>query len=201
MDITFKKADGSLIVTDEDRRLARIGNLTLRFTLQPVAVDTVLLFAGIVPFSKDELRTRMGARGLDISSPLASTIALKLYNMRGKTANGKPVAFLPQEQREDGLGLGHLPLLEMIGAGPLTFPDHDALEEELVEFLRRVTATNNVASARLEEMYSEGGFPSAPNGRITHEWPPYRGPVEQGTAAAVSTGLFLLLHSGMETKH
>ena len=71
----------------------------------------------------------------------------KLFKSRGKVANGKPVLLLPQEQKEDGLGLGHLPLLEMIVAGPLTFPEPDVVEREMVE-------TNNVALARLEELYS-----------------------------------------------
>ena len=65
------------------------------------------------------------------------------------------------------------------------------MEEELVEFLRAVSPTNNVALARLEELYTEEGFPSAPSGRISFEWPPYRGPVEQEAAASTPvTGLW-----------
>ena len=186
LDISYKKSDGTAAAAGD----GGMGNLALRFTLQPMAVDSFQLFAGLVPFSKAELRTKLGARGLDISTPLASTIAIKLYSVRGKVANGRPVLLLPQEQKDEGLGLGHLPLLEMIGAGTLTFPDHDRLELESVELLCHINPKNNVTLARLEELYSEDGFPAIPTGKIPFKWPAYRGPVDQGTANTGSTGLY-----------
>ena len=146
----------------------------------PATVDTFFLYAGIVPWSKEVLQAKLQAVGQDLGSPLASTLAVMLYRQQ----NGRPVKLLPQERKEDGLGLGHLPLLELIGPGILTFPTHEAIEQELVEFLRTTNPTNNVSPARLVEMYSAEGFPTTATGRIAFELPGSSG----GTGEPSCTG-------------
>ena len=49
------------------------------------------------------------------------------------------------------------------------------LGAELMAFLRAVQPTNNMALTRLEERYSEEGFPAAPSGRINFMCPSYGG--------------------------
>ena len=179
LDISFKKG-GAEVAAEDIARVTVGGRLALRLTILPGTVDTFFLFGGIVPCSVEELREKLVECGQELSSPLASTIAVKLQVGRGKSLNGRPIKLLPTEDVEDGFGLGHLPLLELIGGGVPVLPDHDDLEKELTNFLRAVQATNNVAPPRLLERYTPDGFPSAVSGRVTFEWPAYRGPV--GTA-------------------
>ena len=186
LEITFKKRDGSILATEADREAAQVGNLCVRFTVLPGAVDTFYLYAGIVPFARDELQAKLQEKGLDLSSPLCSTIPLRLFNSRGKWANARPVKLLLQEQGRDGFCFGHLPLLELIGPGQRVFPDHDAIEQEMVALLRAVALTNNVASARLAALYTTEGFPSVPTGKISFEWPECRGPA--GAPGAAGSG-------------
>ena len=153
LEITFKKRDGSILATEADREAAQVGNLCVRFTVLPGTVDTFYLYAGIVPFARDELQAKLQEKGLDLSSPLCSTIPLRLFNSRGKWANARPV------KGGDGFGFGHF--LELIGPGQRVFPDHDAIEQEMVALLRAVALTNNVASARLAARAS----PQSPRGR------------------------------------
>ena len=56
----------------------------------------------------------------------------------------------------------------------------------MVALLRAVAPTNNVASARLAALYTAEGFPSVPTGKISFEWPEYRGPA--GAPGAAGSG-------------
>ena len=198
LDITFKRAGGAVVEPVDVDRVTDGGRLALRFTLLPGTVDTFFLFGGIVPYSVNELRERLRDRGQNLASPLASTIAVKLHVSRTKAQNGRPVKLLPQEEEGDDFGLGHLPLLELVGPGIPVLPDHDDIEAELVAFLRAVQPTNNVALARLEERYSEEGFPAAASGRINYSWPSYRGPVDL-EATGTATGCSLIFSHSAAT--
>ena len=122
------------------------------------------------------------------------TVALKLFKKAGKVTNGHPLVLLPAERPEDGLGLGHLPLLEVVGAQRPVFPGHDDIEEELTLFLRATIGTNNTSLPRLEGLFaSPEVFPKFASGTIPRDWPEYRGPLqeEELAAAGAATGWWI----------
>ena len=188
--VSITKDDGTDIVTQDDREESNIGGLCVRFTVHIFSIDKAILNAGISPQSKQELEVKL--RGLDkeMSSPFIPTIALKLAVVKAKPQNGLVIKFGPSEEPGDKFGLGHLPLLEVIGAGQPTLPDHDLVEEEMIELLRGLAATNNVVATRLPTLFSEATFPTSTSGSIAMEWPAYRGPVvgEARTESRDATG-------------
>jgi len=94
--------------------------------------------------------------------------------VKGKAQNGLTILLAPTERPADMYGLGHLPLLQFIGAGQLVLPDHDKMEEEMVALLRSTATTNNVSLARLQAMFTDASFPTSTTGTIPMEWPAYR---------------------------
>ena len=183
LEIKITKDDGSEIVSQEEKDDASIGGLCVRFTVHIFTVDKAILNAGISPQSKQELEVKLQTLNKEMSSPFIPTIALKLAVVKAKPQNGLVIKFGPTEEPGDKFGLGHLPLLEVIGAGQPTLPDHDLVEQEMVELMRGLVATNNVLPARLPSLFSEATFPSSTSGSIAMEWAAYRGPVVGETRA------------------
>ena len=152
--ITFRRADGSSIGTDEEIKAAGIGGFAVRFTAIPIAVDKVALNAGIVPYSKEMLDKKVADLGSTLSSPHCPTIAMKLLSLGGRSRNAIPVNLQPTEKETDRVGMGHLPLIKCIGAGNIQFPDGNRVEQEMTVFLSSVYPTNNVNVSRLEDLYN-----------------------------------------------
>ena len=76
------------------------------------------------------------------------------------------------------MGLGHPPLMEVIGSASPKLPSHEDIEEQLASFLRGTNPTNNVAPSRIQAMLETAdSFPSSATGNIAYEWPEYQGPV------------------------
>ena len=80
-----------------------------------MTVDTFYLFGGIVPFSVEVLRTKLTECEEELSSHLVTAIAVKLQVIGNKTQDGVPVMLMPFEEERDEFGLGHLPLLMVMG--------------------------------------------------------------------------------------
>ena len=99
--------------------------------------------------------------------------------------------FCPMEQPGDRVGWGHLPLLEAIGSGEVTYPNSNDLKEQMVAFLRASSPMNNVSCARILNLYNRPDtFTSALKANSSSiEWSEYRGPVGTTTAMALPTGL------------
>ena len=174
--MTFTKTDGTTLSTEEELSGAGVGQSAVRFTVLPAAVDQMILYAGIIPFSKTVLEEKARAAGSDLTSPNCPTVALKLLYKQGKYWNGRPVLLCPTEQLADKAGLGHLPLLEAIGSGEASYPDTDELEKQLVSFLRASCPTNNVATARVFDLYDRPETFTSSLKTTGFEWPEYRGP-------------------------
>lgn len=182
---------GNTALPEEEKEENGIGSFVLRFTILPAAVEKSLLYAGILPYSKDKLEEKLQEVGKSLDSPVIPTVALKLYKSGGKWTNAHALNLLPREVPGDKLGLGHLPLLEVVGAGRPEFPPHDNIEKELSCFLRATVGTNNTALARVEGLFaSPDVFPKFASGTVPRDWPEYRGPlqVENPPAAATATG-------------
>ena len=177
LDVTFTKSDGSPIISSEEKEEAHLGKMAIRFTILPVQTIRVVMYWGIIPISKEELIEKVEEVGLELTSPFIPTVAMKLGFSRGKPQNGLPIALLPAEQKEDKVGLGHLPLVEVIGTTSPKLPSHDDLEEQLAMFLRGTNPTNNVAPSRIQALLEADSFPTTATGNISYEWPEYKGPV------------------------
>ena len=67
--------------------------------------------------------------------------------------------------------------MEGIGSTEPKLPESDEVEEQLCLFLKNVTATNNVAYHRLDNLLEPGNFPSSVSGQVIYSWPNYRGPL------------------------
>ena len=98
---------------------------------------------------------------------------MKLWFAKGCKQNGLPLDLLASEQPEDGVGYGHLPLLESVSTGTPKFPAHDDLGEELFQMLSRNNPTNNVNATRLRMILDTGSFPNTATGTIQYEWPEF----------------------------
>ena len=183
LEVSFESQSGEVVDPGE------MPGFAIRLTMHPVQVDRILLYGGIVPLSKEELQEKVEEEGTTLDSPFIPTMALKLWAVNRKLLNGFPLALMPTESEGDGVGLGHLPLLEAIGSTNPTLPSHDDIGEQLCLFLRSLGLTNNVNQARLYTMLSPGNFPSSVTGSLAYQWPEFRGPLEAPTSQNTVTGL------------
>ena len=178
--VTFKRG-GTELTTDFELAEAGIGKFSTRFSLLPGAVDKMFLYGGIVPHSKADLDEMVKEAGSTLLSPNCPTVALKLLSIQGKTWVGRPIELGPKELSSDKVGFGHLPLIECIASGEITWPDSNELERQLTAFLRCGAPTYNVSLSRLAELYAkEETFTAL---RVTNSgfsWPAYRGPLTEG---------------------
>lgn len=183
---------GETMMQEAEKEVNGIGSFVVRFIILPGAVDASVLYAGAVPCTKAELEEKLKEIDKTVNSPVIPTVALKLFKKSGKLNNGHPLKLLPSEQPSEGFGLGHIPLLEVIGAGRPTFPGHDEIEEEMTLFLRATIATNNstLRPTALQGLFaSPETFPKFASGTIPKDWPEYRGPLTvDPPAAELATG-------------
>jgi hypothetical protein len=174
--VTYMKGEDKIETTEKAKY--GIGDFTIRFTVLPAAVDQSLLYAGILPFSKAVLDGKVKACGRTLEAATIPTVALKLFKSGNKWTNGHPIKLLPTEGPRDKIGLGVLPLIEIIGAGRPNFPDHNKVEAEMVTFLRATVGTNNTALSKIEGLLtSADSFPKSASGTVLRDWPEYRGPI------------------------
>lgn len=185
---------GNTDLKEDEKEENGVGRFVIRFTILPGDVDKSLLYASILPYSKIKLEEKLQAVNRNLDSPVIPTLPLKLFKSAGKMTNGHALNLLPKETLGDNLGLGHLPLLEVVGAGRPQFPPHDDIEKELTAFLRATVGTNNTSLARLEGLFaSPEVFPKFASGTIPRDWPEYRGPLqaELPAAAGAATGWWI----------
>ena len=168
----------------------QLGGFSIRFTILPQKVNTAFMYGGIVPLSKPELEDWL--KGLDVDTDLSShlipTVTMKLAFSKGRWQNALPMDLLPQEEDDEGVGLGHLPLLESIGARNPVFPKHEMVAKELSLFLRGTNPTNNVNPQAIRGILQGGTIPSSVTGRVTYEWPLYNREEDQSTVRPSVSG-------------
>ena len=66
--------DRSEILDDVEKSNAGIGGMVVKFTTLPIQVDRCILYAGIVPFSKNDLRTKLAEVGSSLGYTNVPTI-------------------------------------------------------------------------------------------------------------------------------
>ena len=187
VEVTFSK-DGQEIPS-ADKAKYGVGDFVIRFLALPASVDQSLLYAGVLPYSKEVLEDKLKACGRSLEATTVPTVPLKLYKSNGKWTNGHPIKLFPNESPGDKFGLGVLPLLEIVGPGKPIFPNHNKIEEELVSFLRGTVGTNNTALSKIEALLSSpDSFPTHASGTVPRDWPEYRGPIEQRKDTEANTG-------------
>ena len=182
-------------IPDDEKEENGIFGFALRFTILPADAEKSLLYASILPYSKAELGEKLQEVNKTLDSPVIPTLALKLFKSGAKTTNAHAIALLPKERPGDRFGLGHLPLLEVVGDGRPNFPHHDEVEKELASFLRATVGTNNTSLPRLEGLFaSPEVFPKFASGTIPRDWPDYRGPLqeEEPEVAGAASGWWIL---------
>ena len=165
----------------------------LRFTLLPVKVDRAFLYGSIVPISKDSLMEKINEKGIEPSSALIPSIAMKLWVAKGKFQNGFPMDLLPLECETDKIGLGHLPLLECVGSTTPVLPEHDDVASQLALIMRNLNPMNNMNTPKVRSLLEDEGadWPQTATGTIGYEWPEEtqsRGRVT--SLSSTATGLF-----------
>ena len=184
------------IIGEGDRGDHGIGGFCVRFTLLPVKVDTVFLYGGVVPFSKTDLETKMSELDVGLDSPMVPTLTMKLGLVNGRYQNALPLSLVPQEQDDDNLGLGHLPLLEAVGSGNPIFPDHDMIAGEMSSLLRATNPTNNVNPGRMRSIF-EGSeaLAKVPTGKVVYEWPEMETSTGRARSSSMATPTGMTLNS------
>ena len=146
-----------------------VGGFSIRFTLLPIRVDKVVMYGGIIPLSKLDLKAELLEMDMDMVSSLVPTVAMKLGYTDNIYRNGLTLDLLPSEKPSDCAGLGHLPLLESIGATNPVFPEQEVLARELASFLRGTNPTNNVQPGRLHGIMQAGVLPTTTMETISFE--------------------------------
>ena len=161
-------------MSSDEMAEADLEGFCLRFTLLPVKVDKMFLYGSIVPLSKESLFELLQEREVRATSPLIPTIAMKLWVAKGKFQNGYPLDFLPVEEESKSVGLGHLPLLECVGSGSPTLPNHEDVAAQLCRLLKNLNSTNNTNPQRVKSLLEPGAvWPLVTTGNISYEWPDY----------------------------
>ena len=187
---TIIRKGEDVLSTEEEVTAAGVSKFCGRFTIMlGDQIDKCVIYFGAVPWSKADLIAKVETLGASVSSPNCPTIAVRLLSKAGKMWHGCPITMGPTESDSEKVGLGHLGLLEMIGAGPGTFPSGDDYEEELTTLLRRVAVTNNVALSRIEALYArpETFTVALRLPKQGFQWMEYRGPVAAGGALGQET--------------
>ena len=87
LNVTFTKTTGER-VDEDDLEAEGVGKFVVRLTMMPTNVSKMVLYGGIVPLTKDDLRQRVEDCESEINSSLVPTFALKLGFLRGKPQNG-----------------------------------------------------------------------------------------------------------------
>ena len=85
--MTFERDDGTVLVSDQEIFDARIGGFSIRFTAIPFEVDKVLLNAGIVPLTKEDLNKKVNEVRIEMNTPRCPTLALKLHSIGSRSFN------------------------------------------------------------------------------------------------------------------
>ena len=152
-----------------------------------------LILTQIVPLGLQDLRNKAQDWGLDAnSSQFPGVPVWRFYAVdgRGVSRNFKPLhlAWGIREEKDDGWGIGILPLVEIFGAiNAEKFPSRNALEKEMVSLLRAFAApAQHTNLTNLGEALESSEKPVCPAAKITSIWPKFR-EFKTPTSSAIST--------------
>ena len=152
-------------LSKEEAEAKGIHTFCIRTVIQPETHATALMWIGLVPMSKDNLKAKMPANYSKTSCP---QIALALG---AGGARARRIMLSVREKEHEGYGFGCFPLLESLQPGEISFPMIRDLRENMNRFLRGVGGTNNRSGATIMlaiENPAEAGKETPPQ----HTWPP-----------------------------
>ena len=165
-----------------------IGDFIVCFTVIPHAVDKSILFSGLLPFSKANLKAKLDNIDKQLIDPLIPTLGLRIYKLTTKKVHFRPhpIPLLQRKGRDQGFGLGHLPFLEVIRKGAPLFPAHNNLEQSLANFLWPALPTNNLSNkTKLASALRDTNFPNKAPASLSIVWPEYKVPSSRATPPAL----------------
>ena len=111
--------------------------MSARLWLQVHKVGEVEVGLQVVPKSPDNLRRWAQEKNKDINSPLMPALSIWLGRVGGKPRKLAKVKMGLVEDRNDGYGLGHLPLFQVVGAvGDVVYPGQEELKREMFALQR-----------------------------------------------------------------
>ena len=146
------------------------------------------LFAGLLPFSKADLKAKLDNFDKQLTNPLIPTLGLRIYKSTPNKVRVSPhlLALLTTEGRDQGFGLGHLPFLEVIRKGAPLFPAHNNLKQSLANFLWPALPTNNLSNkTKLASALRDTNFPNKAPASLSIVWPEYKVPSSRATTPAL----------------
>ena len=135
----YDKAEKKALSEDEAKSKG-VGTFCIRTVLQPDSHATALMWLGLVPLAKDELRTKLPSI---YSRTCCPQIALALGT---GGARARRILMSVREKENEGFGFGCFPLIEDLKPGDTTLPPARDLKEVLFRFMRSVGGTNNRSS-------------------------------------------------------
>jgi hypothetical protein len=137
--VIYDKA-GKKELSEEEAQAKGIGAFCIRTVLQPDSHATALMWMGLVPLSKEELRTKLPGIYNRTCCP---QIALALGT---GGARARRIMMAVREKEHDGFGFGCFPLIEDLKPGDTTLPPARDLKEVLYRFMHNTGGTNNRSS-------------------------------------------------------
>ena len=142
LEVQFSAADGEEVNYNEVVDKFGVMDFSLRLLILPTSHQGASVWVGASPYSKEELKTRLGN---EATSHLAPHITLPTHEAmpHGVATSGRAVhaVFSRQELASDGFGFGVIPWLECSAEGEgATMPSSDEYKEATLMFLRQSTA-------------------------------------------------------------
>ena len=128
------------VLSEEEATSKGVGTFCIRTVLQPDSHATALMWMGLVPVSKEELRTKLPSIYTRTCCP---QIALALGT---GGARAKRIMMGIREKEHEGFGFGCFPIIEDLKPGDTTLPPARDLKEVLYRFMQGVGGTNNRSS-------------------------------------------------------
>ena len=125
------------VLSVEEAKGKGVNTFCIRIVLQPDSHATALMWMGLVPLSKEELRTKLPSI---YSRTCCPQIALALGT---GGARARRIMMSVREKEYDGFGFGCFPLIEDLQPGEPTLPPARDLKEVLYRFMQAVGGTNN----------------------------------------------------------
>ena len=183
-EVTFTKVDGTEVNFEEATELHGVSEFSIRLLVVPTSHKGANIWVGACPYSRAELRTKLGNDGNSHMVPHI-TLPIKAAVPHGvNTASRAEHAVLSrQELPNDGWGFGCIPWLDITADGEegAMLPTSDELKEAALCQMRQsatsaATTTPTNVEARMVALVE--GRPAAPLRNFAHVFPEFTpGPV------------------------
>ena len=152
-------------LTQEEAAERGIHAFCVRTVIQPETHPTAMMWIGMVPLSKEGLRTKLPATYNKTFCPQI-TLALGAGGDRARR-----IMLSIREKEHEGYGFGCFPLLESLQPGDVSLPPVWDIKETMNRFLRGVGGTNNRSGATIIQTI-ENQVEAVKETPPQNNWPP-----------------------------